>query len=173
MPGLLVFRKNKCLMLIIITNSGLENTLHAQLVVSGFTWFWSFILHNHLWVVFVVVLQPLGLLQLFLTSWTEACQAPLSFTISWSLLTFTSIESVMLSKHLILCCPLLLLPSVFPSIRVFFNESTLPIRWPEYWSFSFSISPSNEYSGLSYVFCYCFTDEEMGLSPMPTITLAS
>ena len=79
----------------------------------------------------------------------------------------------MLSNHLILCCPLLLLPSVFPNIRVFFNESALPIRWPEYWSFSFSISPSNEYSGLSYVFCYCLTDEEMGLSPVPTITPAS
>ena len=70
---------------------------------------------------------------------------PPSFTLSWSLLKFMSIESVMLSNHLILCC-LLLLPSVFPSIRVFSNKSALPIRWPQYWSFSLSISPSNEYS---------------------------
>ena len=84
---------------------------------------------------------------LFATPWTAVCQAPLSFTVSWSLLRFMSIESVMLSNHLILCCPLLLLPSVFPNIRVFSSESALHIRWPEYWSFSFSISPSNEYSG--------------------------
>ena len=74
------------------------------------------------------------------------CQAPLSFTISQSLLKFIFIESVMLSNHLIFCCPLLLLPSIFPSIRIFFIESALHIRWPKYWSFS--ISPSNEYSGL-------------------------
>ena len=79
---------------------------------------------------------------------TSACQAPLSFTVSRSLLKFMSIESVMLSNHLILCHPHLLLPSVFPSIRVFSIESALRIRWPKYWSFSFSISPSSEYSGL-------------------------
>ena len=72
----------------------------------------------------------------------------LSFTISWSLLKLMFFELIMPSNHLILCCPLLLLPSVFPSNRVFSNESTLHIRWPNYWSFSFSISPSNEYSGL-------------------------
>ena len=83
-----------------------------------------------------------------MTSWTAAHQAFLSFTISWSLLKLMSIESVMPSKHLILCHPLLLLPSIFPSIRVFSNESALQIRWPKYCSFSFSISPSNEYSGL-------------------------
>ena len=77
-----------------------------------------------------------------------ARQASLSFTISLSLLKLTSIELVMPSNHLILCCPLLLPPSIFPSIRVFFNESALHIRWPKYWSFSFSISPSSEYSGL-------------------------
>ena len=82
---------------------------------------------------------------LFVTPWTAARQAPLSFTVSWGLLKFMSIESVMLSNHLILCCPLLLLPSIFPSIRIFSNESVLHIRWPKYWSFS--ISPSNEYSG--------------------------
>ena len=72
----------------------------------------------------------------------------LSITNSWSLLKLLSIESVMIFNHLILCCPLLLPPSIFPSIRVFSNESALPIRWPKYWNFSFNISPSNEYSGL-------------------------
>ena len=83
-----------------------------------------------------------------MTLWTAARQASLSFTIPWSLLKLMFIESVMPSNHLILCHPLLLLPSIFPSIRVFSSESALPIRWPKYWSFSFSISPSNEYSGL-------------------------
>ena len=82
------------------------------------------------------------------TPWTTAHQSPLSFTVSQTLLKLMSIEFVMPANHLILCCPLLLLPSVFPSIRVFSNESALRIRWPKYWSFSFSISPSNEYSGL-------------------------
>ena len=92
--------------------------------------------------------QSLSHVRLFATPWTAACQASLSITNSWSLLKFVSIESVMPSNHLILCCPLLLLPSIFSSIRVFSNESVLHIRWPKYWSFSFSISPSNEYSGL-------------------------
>ena len=83
-----------------------------------------------------------------MTPWTAACQASLSITIFWSLLRLMSIESVMPPNHLILCRPLLLLPSVFPSIRVFSNELALPFRWPKYWSFSFSISPFNEYSGL-------------------------
>ena len=86
--------------------------------------------------------------QLFATPWTAAHQASLSFTISWSVLKLMCIELMMPSNHLILCCPLLLLSSVFPSIRVSSNELALHIRWPEYWSFSFSISPSNEYSGL-------------------------
>ena len=85
---------------------------------------------------------------LFATPWTIAHQASLSFTISQSLLQFMSIKSVMLSNHLILCYPLLLLPSIFPSIRVFWNESVLCIRWPQYWSFSFSSRPTNEYSKL-------------------------
>ena len=80
--------------------------------------------------------------------WIAAYQASLSFTLSWHLLKFMSIESVMLSNHLILCRSLLLLPSIFPSIRVFSHESTLRIRWPKYWCFIFSNSPSNEYSGL-------------------------
>ena len=85
---------------------------------------------------------------LFVTPWTAAHQASLSITNSQNLLKLMSIESVMPSNHLILCCPLLLLPSILPSIRVFINESILHIRWRKYWSFSFSISPSNEYSGL-------------------------
>ena len=83
------------------------------------------------------------------TSWTSVLQTPLSSTISWSLLKFVSSESVMLSNCLILCCLLLLLPSIFPSIRVFYSELALPIRWPKHWCFSFSNHPSNEYSGLS------------------------
>ena len=82
------------------------------------------------------------------TPWTAALQASLSFTVSQGLLRFISIESVMPSNHLILCCPLVLLPSTFPSIRVFSCEFVLCIRWPNYWSFSFSISPSSEHSGL-------------------------
>ena len=95
-----------------------------------------------------VFVQLLSHVRLFTTPWIAACQASLSFTVSWSLLKLMSIESVMPSNHLILCHPLLLLPSICPSIRVFSNESALRIRWPKYWSFSFSISPSNEYSGL-------------------------
>ena len=83
-----------------------------------------------------------------MTPWTAARQASLSITNSWSPPKHMSIESVMSSSHLILCHPLLLLPSIFPSIRVFSKESALPIRWPKYWSFSFSISPSNEHPGL-------------------------
>ena len=96
----------------------------------------------------VVVVQLLSHDQLFATPWTAAHQASLSFTISKSLLKLTSIESVLPSNHLILCRPLLLLPSIFPSIRVFSIQLALCIRWPKYWSFSFSISPSNEHSGL-------------------------
>ena len=83
-----------------------------------------------------------------MTAWTVGCQASLSITGSWSLLKLMSSESVTPPNHLILCCTLLLLPSILPSIRAFSNESVLHIRWPKYWSFSFSISPSNEYSGL-------------------------
>ena len=93
--------------------------------------------------------QSLNPVRLFVTPWTEARQAFLSFTISWSLLKLMSIESVMPSNHLILSCPLLLLPSIFPSISVFSNESVLHIRWPKYCSFSFSISPSNEPLGFT------------------------
>ena len=92
--------------------------------------------------------QSLSHVQLFVTPWTAACQASLSITNSQSLLKFMSIEPVMPSNYLILCHPFLLLPSIFPSIRDFSNESVLHIRWPKYWSFSFSISPSNEHPGL-------------------------
>ena len=92
--------------------------------------------------------QSLSHVQLFATSWTAARQASVSITNSWSSLKLMCTESVMPSSHLFLCRPLLLLPSIFPSIRVFSNESVLCIRWPNYGTFSFSISPSNEYSGL-------------------------
>ena len=92
--------------------------------------------------------QSLSCVRLFVTPWTAACQASLSITNSWSLPKLMSIESVMPSNHLILCRPLLLPPSIFLSIRVFSNESALPIKWPKYWNFSFNISPSNEHSGL-------------------------
>ena len=92
----------------------------------------------------------------FATQWTAACQASLSFTIYWSLLKLLSINLVMPSNHLILCHTLLLLPSIFTRIRVFSNQSALHIRWPKIWSFSFGISPSNEYSGLtSFRIDYC------------------
>ena len=93
--------------------------------------------------------QSLSRVQLFAALWTVAQQASLSIINFQSLLKLMSIESVMPSNHVILCCPLLLLPSIFPSIRVFSNESVLRIRWPKYWSFSFSISSSNEFSGLT------------------------
>ena len=95
-----------------------------------------------------VIAQSLSHVQLFVTRWTETCQPSLDFTIFRSLLRLMSTELVMPSNYLVLCHPLLLLPSVFPSIRVFSNESVLCIRWPKYWSFSISISPSNEYWGL-------------------------
>ena len=110
-------------------------------------WILYFVALNFLYSLYSSV-QSLSCVQFFATPWTTACQASLSITNSWSLLKLMSVESVMPSNHLILCHPLLLLPSVFPSIRVFCSESVLHIRWPKYWSFSFSISPSNEYSGL-------------------------
>ena len=118
-------------------------------------------------------LQLLSHVQLFVTPRTEACQASLSFTNFQSLLKLMSIESVMPSNHLILCRPLLLLPSVFPSIRVFSSESVLCNRWPKYWSFSFSISPSNEYSGLISFrigwFDLLAVQETQELSPAPQL----
>ena len=97
---------------------------------------------------YLVVVQSLSRVWLFVTPWTAAHQASLPLTNFWSLLKLMSIMLVMPSNHLILCRPLLLLPSIFPSIRIFSNDSVLCIRWPKYWSFSFSNSPSDEYSGL-------------------------
>ena len=112
-----------------------------------------------------VVVQSLSHVQLFVTWWTAARQTSQSFTISQSLFKLMSIESVMPSIHLVFCHPLLLLPSIFPSIRVFSNESALHIRWPKYWSFSFSISPSSEYSGLiSFRIDYLISLQSKGLS---------
>ena len=112
-----------------------------------------------------IVVQSLSCVRIFASPSTEAHQASLTFTIFRSLLKLTSIDSVMPSNHLILCCPLLLLPSIFPSIRVFFNESALCIRWPKYRSFSLSSSPSSEYSGL-----ISFRIDWFGL-PLPTTCL--
>jgi len=109
-----------------------------------------------------IVVQSLSHVQFFATPWTAARQASLSFTISWSLLKLMSVESVMPSSHLILCRPLLL-PSIFPSIRVFSSESVLHIRWPKYWSFSFSISPSSEHSGLISFRVDCLILQSKGL----------
>ena len=103
-----------------------------------------------------VVVQSLSHIQLFETPWTAACQASLSFTDSWSLFKLMSINSVMPSNYLILCPSLLLLPSIFPNIRVFSSELYLFFRWPKYWRFSFSISPSNEYLGLISFKIDCF-----------------
>ena len=96
-----------------------------------------------------IVVQSVSCVWLFVMPWTAACQVSLSFTISWCLLKLISIESVMPSNYFMLCRTLLLLPSIFSSIRVFYNELVLQIMWPKYWSFSFSISPSNEYLGLT------------------------
>ena len=112
--------------------------------------FFFFAQHNkvaHKLLRFISV-QPLSCVWLFVTPWTAAHQASLSLTNSWSLLKLISIKLVKPSNHFIICSSLLLLPSIFPSIRVFSNESVICIRWPKYWSFSFSISPSNKYSGL-------------------------
>ena len=106
---------------------------------------WSLIGRNL--VSILVVVQSLSHIWLFVTPWIAACEASLSITISWNLLKLMTIELVMPSNHFIFCHPLLLHPSILPSIRVFSNELALRIRWPKYWSFSFSISPSNEYSG--------------------------
>ena len=122
-------------------NSGLSSSWNFQLVVQSL---------SHVW--------------LFVTPLTAAHQAPLSFTMSQSLLKVMSIESGMLSNYLILCCPLLLLPSIFSSIRVFSNESSLPIRWPMYWSFS--ISPSNEYSDLT-----SFRSDSFDLLAVPALSI--
>ena len=125
---------------------------------SGDNWYLYNVKLSHLraWTISVFIhllysfssVQSFSHVQLFVTLWTAARQASPSITNSWSLLKIMSTESVMPSNHFIFCRPLLLLTSIFPSIRVFSNESVLRIRWPKYWSFSFSISPFNEYLGL-------------------------
>ena len=120
-------------------------------VLSSINFIKGFLLVKRSWChhegIFVVV-QLLSCVRLFVAPWTAACQASLSITISWSLLKLMSTESMMPSNRLILCCSRLLLPSIFPNIRVFSNELAFHIKWTKYWSFSFSTSPSNEYSGL-------------------------
>ena len=118
-----------------------------EIYISIYIWdIYIYIYMRYIYI--VVVVQSLSHVWLFVPPWTAAHQASLSLTIFQSLFKLVSIESMMPSNHLILCCLLLLLPSIFPSIRGFSNELALCIRWPKYWSFSFSISPSNEYSGL-------------------------
>ena len=127
-----------------------QNSLFLVILVFR-AWIFSILLEcmdKHPQLLHFSSVQSLSRVWLFVTPWTAACQATLSFTISQSLLKLMSIELVMPSNYLILCHPLLLLPSIFPSIRVFPKESFLPIRWPKCRSFSFSINPSNEYSGL-------------------------
>ena len=132
-----------------LQSMGLQRIGHNQ---SQSNW-----VHMH---VPVVVIHSLSRVWLFVTPRTAARQTSLSFTISWNFLKLMSIESVMPSNHLILCCPLLL-SSLFPSIRVFFSESAVCIRWPKYWSFSFSISPSNELSELIVGHCVSFLFESL------------
>ena len=122
----------------------LNKTGNKAIIYSNFKW--TIIYKNYNITYYVV--QSLSHVQLFVIPWTATCQASLSFIISQSLLKLMSIELVMPPNYLILCLPLLLMPSVFPNIRIYFNESVLHIRWPKYWSFNFNISPSNEYSRL-------------------------
>ena len=122
----------------------ISNSIHVA--ASGIiSLFWG---ADYYSIVYIVVAQSLSSVWVFTAPWIVPRQASLSFTISWSLLKCVSIESVMPSTYLVLCHPLLLLPSIFPSIRVFSSQSVLRIRWQKYWSFSFSISLSSEYSGL-------------------------
>ena len=134
----------------VVTSNGLASLFSGSLVHLNLNFIFSSLLGDLTpWSAFLysVVVQLLSHIQLFVTPWTVVRQASLSLTNSQTLLKLMSIESVMPSNHLILCHPLLLLPSIFPIIKVFSSESVVPIRWPKYWSFNFSISPSNEYSG--------------------------
>ena len=120
----------------------------ANLIKHTFLIFTKNFMNNVVTVLFHCCCSVAQLCLLFVTLWTAAHWGLLTFTISWNVLKLVSVELVMPSSHLILCCPLLLLPSIFPSIKVFSNESTLHIRWPKYWSFSFSIIPFKEHPGL-------------------------
>ena len=135
----------------VMWQAGWERSLEENGHIYTYDWVtllsaWNY--HKTLISYLLSSVQSLSHVQIFATPWTAARQASLSITNSRTLLKLMSIESVMTSNHLILCCPLLLPPSIFPSIRVFSNESALCIRWPKYWSFSFNISPSNEHTGL-------------------------
>ena len=147
MPCSVILLNSLIHFMIIILNTSLGK-LH---ILKYFNSFPKVLSYSTIWKPFSVSfssVQSLSHVWLFVTSWTAAYLASLSITNSQSLLKLMFIKLVMPSNHLILCCPLLLLPSIFPSIRVFFTESVLHISWPKFWSFSFSISPSNEYSGL-------------------------
>ena len=126
----------------------LQSKLGFKAVCMQFTWEVPGNILLKFYIPLFSSIQLLSCVRLFVTPWPAACQASLSITNSWSLLKLMSIESVMPSNHLVLCHPLLLLTSIFPSIRVFSNESVFRIRWPKYWSFSFNIGPFNENSGL-------------------------
>ena len=130
---------------LIIFGMGFRSSLKTVIQLSIF---WDAPLVILLYMTYISSVQSLSHVQLFGTPWTAVCQASLSVTNSWNPPKPMSIESVMPSNHFILCRPLLLLPSVFPSIRVFSSESVLHIKWPKYWSFSFNISPSNEHPWL-------------------------
>ena len=158
-----------------ITRSCLRNCIFIKVSLASLRgwhfWVSSLFLNQNLSGSFLLLFSLLSHVQLFVTPWIAACQASLSFTISWSLLKLLFNESVMLSNYLILCCPHLLLPSIFPSIRNIYSESALHIRWPRYWSFSFSISPSNEYSELMFFridwFDLLVVQETLKSSPAP------
>ena len=135
---------------ILLSSSSLK--IHNPFIYTIFILQWLLMILMFYWLNlkwnFAVVVQSLTHVQFFPTPWTAACQSFLSFIMSWNLLKFVSIETVILSNDLMLCFSLPLLPSIFPSVRVFSNESALHIRWPKFWSFSINMSPSNEYSGL-------------------------
>ena len=138
-----------------------------------YNWFFIIVYVSWYFTEFIQSVQLLSRVWLFATPWIGACQASLSITNSQSLLKLMSIESMMPSNHLILCRPLLFQPSIFLSIRVFSNESVLHIRWPKYWSFSFSISPSNTYSGLiSFRMDWLISLQSKGLSRVFSSTTA-
>ena len=147
-PPFSVLQSGKCLKTKAIPGSGIILFVSYLSVITVLHCLWFYIRKQLFSIIQYSSVQSLSRVQLFATSWIAARQASLSITNSRSLLKLMSIESVMPSSHLILCHPLLLLPPVPPRIRVFSNESILCMRWPKYWSFSFSISPSNEHSGL-------------------------
>ena len=142
--------------------------LFIYLFLSSLSRVWLSVIYIYIYI-YISSVQLLSHVRLFATPWTAARRASLSITNYWSLLKLMSIKSVIPSNHLILCHPLLLPPSIFPSIRVFSIESVLPIRWPKYWSFSFSISPSNEYlvKKKIYIYMCMYIPSLLSLPPTP------